>query len=381
MSRVCAILCAFLYATGSMYGASQAPDETALIQKIQGFMFSPIEHDQNYDTLTALNLGVHNELLNIPDAKYDTLLHKAVRAGDEWSVTWLLSRGAWVNLPNWAGDIPLHLSMDEKITKLLLKHGADPDALNRMGNTPYNAGAESRVLLARAMQKTLNDFCTQIPTLQQLCIYGLLKRKQDTTSLPAEVQMEIATAQRWLDAKLHTHLLVSKPEQIELLLQRGANPNRMSFSQGPRVTPLLSAVKAYFAVSITDQDVEVKRAGYMKIIDMLLTAGASPHLQSGGTSALCHCINKGMNFLYLPFPFGNAAFAGDYEQLATRLIQFARMQDINFHLVAQDSYGRTMSDVLHSEICNYNLDMFKWSYVHELKIKFRALWQRAGLVE
>lgn len=380
MFRIYTLLYILLCASGSMYAASQVPEEKALIQKIQTLKFSATEHDQNYANLTALDLGGHTALLNIPDDRHNTLLHRAVRAQDVWSVEWLLASGACVNLPNCAYDRPLHLSKHEKITKLLLEYGADPDVLNGSGNTPYNEGAESRVLLAQAMQETLNVFCTQIPTLQQLCIYGLLKRKDDITVLPVNIQGEVVLTQQWLDVKLHTHLLVSNLEKIELLLQRGANPNRISFSQGPKVTPLLSAVKAYFTVSATDQDAEAKRAGHVRVIDMLLAAGASPHLQSGGTSPICHCIKKGMSFLYLLSPFRFAGSADDYEQLATKLIQFARMQDVNFHRT-QDCYGHTVSDTLDSEIRNYELNMFKQPHVDKLKTKFRALWQRAGLVE
>jgi len=83
-------------------------------------------------------------------------LFEVVKLGDVEGVARLLAAGASPNVVDDFGDAPLHIAArrcDRVLVELLLKHGADPNARNGSGATPYEVarcGEELDVVFRRA---------------------------------------------------------------------------------------------------------------------------------------------------------------------------------------------------------------------------------------
>lgn len=69
----------------------------------------------------------------------DRLIHIAARAGDDWTVEWLLNAGEDVNAMGDMSQTPAHSAATflHKVTfDLLISRGADPTLVDEFGNTP-----------------------------------------------------------------------------------------------------------------------------------------------------------------------------------------------------------------------------------------------------
>ena len=96
-----------------------------------------------------------------------TMLYCAVRAGSLQTAYYLLDQGANPNLQdNILSNSPLHTAAEKGYTDCITKlcaHGANPNAVNREGQTPLHAAVLSRqtasvtTLLSKKAQKDVRD--------------------------------------------------------------------------------------------------------------------------------------------------------------------------------------------------------------------------------
>ena len=82
--------------------------------------------------------------INATDIFGKSLLHTAVSCGDYEMTDWLLNNEAYVDSQNIYKDTPLHYAANGNINlcTLLLMQGADPNCLNKNGETPLSLAAK-----------------------------------------------------------------------------------------------------------------------------------------------------------------------------------------------------------------------------------------------
>lgn len=172
-----------------------------------------------------------------------TPLHTAM--GQRAIIDALIARKANVNAAEDDGTTPLHIAAArglDSIAQLLIEHGAQVDAKDKLNKTP----------LARAVEQM------QIPTAKLL-----LANKADPN-----VQFY---QDKGLDSENLLHLAASRRNlpMTELLLQNGAKPNLLSGGS----TPLL------LAVLLQEQD----------LVKLLLQHGADPNIPDSSGRPPLHC--------------------------------------------------------------------------------------------
>jgi len=80
--------------------------------------------------------------IDIQDANGDTPLHHALAHNHEELVSFILSKGAHLNIANLKGEYPLHLAAlsSPALLKILVsKESVDLEVRNKCGATPLNA--------------------------------------------------------------------------------------------------------------------------------------------------------------------------------------------------------------------------------------------------
>ena len=85
------------------------------------------------------------------DHRGNTAVHLAAKHGHVECLEFLLMRGAQPSLVNAQGHSALHIAATYDVAKLLLKHGADPVVLDKMGRTPYDVHRANRMGGARSV--------------------------------------------------------------------------------------------------------------------------------------------------------------------------------------------------------------------------------------
>ena len=97
----------------------------------------------NKDKSTRKFLSEHGADINATAKFGNTLLHTAVPCIDYEMTKWLLDKGAYVNSKNIKQDTPLHYAANGYIDlcTLLLMQGADPNYINKEGETSLSHAA------------------------------------------------------------------------------------------------------------------------------------------------------------------------------------------------------------------------------------------------
>jgi len=133
----------------------------------------------------------------------ESALSCAVRSGDAVTVSFLLDRGASLNERDSHLRAPLHIAADRgepEILKVLLEAGADPNARTEYGSTPLHSAVGYR---------------GEVKPGRLECI-GLL--------IDAGALLEQGSGS-WGSTPLERAVQRKSPEMVELLIDRGANPD------------------------------------------------------------------------------------------------------------------------------------------------------------
>jgi ankyrin repeat protein len=146
-----------------------------------------------------------------------------------------------------------------------------------MPDTPDSLEGSRRELSRCEKKRIFERFCTQKPSLKELCMYQVIRRTMDVASLPLRLQMAIKARQKWLNCVLYAHLFeqpsrLSVPtepavflERLKIVLDRGADPD---YEAAWRMRPLRKIIDQIFVNN--DQD-------WLSVVELLLSAGACPN--------------------------------------------------------------------------------------------------------
>ena len=186
------------------------------------------------------------------NARGGMALVDAAGAGNRAMVELLLSRGADVNPKENAGQIPIHVAVQngfQAVVEVLLANKADVNAQNSSGVTPLflAAGRDS-------------------PRIVSL----LLEHKADV-NLPDQ-----AGATPLINAARS-----GQPENVKLLLAAGANPNAETSSAGNRSAPRQAGFSGRTALSFAAEN------GSPEMVKMFLAAKADPNDGKRDAPLLC----------------------------------------------------------------------------------------------
>ncbi|CAB0030052.1 unnamed protein product [Trichogramma brassicae] len=256
--------------------------------------------------------------LDSPDAEGETGLHMACRKYDDddddnddiLKMIFFKSKSSRIDARNRWGDTPLHLALRnnrKRITKWLLRRGADPNAPNERGQTPLHAmtqprprddrlvkmffrvsrGSELRIdaqddegsaplhlavrrgharalelLLRRGADPNVIDARGATP-LHRVCedrheLAELFFALCDLAREPAQINVRDNEG----NAPLHLALRKASRETMELLLRRGADPN-LANAQGE--TPLLQIVRENREVDLIETLLEFSDDEYRPV--------------------------------------------------------------------------------------------------------------------
>ncbi len=162
----------------------------------------------------------------------DTPLHRAVRAGDTQAVTKLLCEGTKVDAPGVRGETALFVAVEYfsiEMVKLLLAHGADPNA---------NPSGDLMTPMTRAAQNS-QSWLVETPENESLQL--LIRSGGRITPREAIILGDVATIARlcqegadpnsnWTLNDYSTNLTIAaqsgRAKVAAALIDHGANPNR-----------------------------------------------------------------------------------------------------------------------------------------------------------
>jgi ankyrin repeat protein len=196
-------------------------------------------------------------------ARAQTALLDAVKAGDAAAVRALLDQRADVNAAQADGTTALHLAVDRddiELVRMLVRAGAKPSAANRYGATPLwlasvNGSATCIGILLEAGASATTTSAEGETVLMVAARTGALAAVQALLSAGADPNVKEAwrgqTALMWAAAEGHAQV-------VEALVKSGADVHARS---NGGFTPLLFAA----------------REGRIAAVDALLAAGANLH--------------------------------------------------------------------------------------------------------
>jgi ankyrin repeat protein len=252
-------------ATGPYPGAASTevePAAPASAQDLQRISDS-ILHGKP-DELFAI-LEKTPSLLERKDYMERTPLHLAAAFGTADEVKWLLEKGANVNTRSYNMLTPLHVTRDGKTAAMLIRAGADLNAVDAVGNTPLQMAAEfgePEVVDAILASGFKMDLRSAIRLEKRDIVKEMLRKDSGIAKRPTmvwglsggETPLALAAGQKDL-------------ELVELLLDAGADVNEE--------TRVLNAERG--ATALTN----AVWAGDTRIVNMLLSHGAKTNAGGG----------------------------------------------------------------------------------------------------
>ncbi len=344
-----------------MFGKRKNGDFKRAMKGLQAFM--------NGDRETAASIFDEPGILDARDEKGMTPLHSAMFIGPEELVQFLLDRGSDPNAQNNEGETPLHTAaLFDRPGKaqLLLARGADPTIRNVDGLKPLfltvfhaaretmeallDAGADPLECLYGGQTMTELLSCLILANEQEDDRAAMLKRLRSVTGeVPESATIEdiMDLIQSSADVKTLTRLGrplifsligVAENRPLELLLERGADPNARD---GEGDTALFDAV----------------RLDKTEAVRLLLDHGADPDARDakgftplhyaayqGRTRAVRllvkHAKNTGDRQNNLKASPLTSAAAGGHREIARMLV--GRTQDLD----ARDVLGKSARDYM-----------------------------------
>ena len=201
-------------------------------------------------------------------AELDHLLFQTIRRGNTKVLATLLRQGTPVQLRSPDGTTPLMFAAlrgDVESVKLLLDHGADPNAANNIGATSllWGAGDLEKVRLLLNAGANPNG-----------------RSKLGNTPL--------IVAAAYADSSRAVKLLLEKGAELKAKNNRGNTALRSAVTAGDRETVKLLLARGIPLKTGKDGSADLSIAagrGFSKIVQLLLDQGADPNA-SGGRSAL-----------------------------------------------------------------------------------------------
>jgi len=234
--------------------------------------------------------GARNRGNREPDGGELTPLVYAARTGSIDAARVLLEAGADVNQVTRYGWSPLLAATQNRsyrLGKFLIEHGADVNLANKGGWTPLYLATDNRNLEG-------GDYPTPTPDMDQLeYIELLLEKGADPNARMIEsTETRTVFTNQWLDEKGATAFLRASQsgdvELMRLLLERGADPHIYT-ELG--VTPLAVAAGIGWVEGVTS---EWSTAQTVEAVKMLLGLGLDPNTQADtGRVALHGAAHKG----------------------------------------------------------------------------------------
>ena len=165
-------------------------------------------------------------------------LFRLIRAND---LDGLQRLAAHPNLANGLGETPLHYAAtfgSVESVRILLDHGADPNARNRAGATPLVSAAydlaKTRLLIEKGADVNAHAANGITPVMVAASVHGNVATVRYLLDKGADAK---AVRDNGDDA-LQTAALKSEPEAVKLLLDKGADPHRANKAG---VTALMNA--------------------------------------------------------------------------------------------------------------------------------------------
>jgi hypothetical protein len=157
-------------------------------------------------------------------------LFEAVRLRDlEVAERFILENSQVVAQRNEAGDTPLHAAADQgspAMVKLLLKHGADPGAKDKLGRLPIHRAAEVSFSLARELADGGRLIFTEDDNAASVLSSAFKAGNEALSQLLGEQLVNVKD--RAGNTPMHMAVKRGEAESVELLIDLGADVNMLN---------------------------------------------------------------------------------------------------------------------------------------------------------